>query len=259
MNDILNKLDPRTKILLIPVLSLLTFVINKLPAAALLLALFIFLRLNVKIPLQNVKLYIKLTFVIILFILILQMLFAPGERYILNPLIPHSIPYIGGNGSLKWDGVIITLIIICRLSTLFIILPVFIATTKPYEIVMGLTKLGFNYRTSYIIITTFNLIPQLKEDARTIMDAQKLRGVRIFEEGSFIEKIKAYPSLAVPLVLGAMRKAQHMGTAMDARAFGAYKERTWLLELKMKTSDYMAFIICISISAIMLVFNFFLV
>jgi energy-coupling factor transport system permease protein len=91
------------------------------------------------------------------------------------------------------------------------------------------------------------------------MDAQKLRGMRTFEKGSFWQKMKAYPALVMPLVLGAMRKAQLMGTAMDARAFGAYKNRTWLIQLKMKTPDYLAFTVCIVLTAFALTLNFLII
>jgi energy-coupling factor transport system permease protein len=105
---------------------------------------------------------------------------------------------------------------------------------------MGLTGLGFNYRAAFIITTAFNLIPSFEEEGRAIMDTQKLRGMSAFEDGSFFAKLKAYPGLVVPLVLGAMRKAQMAGLAMDSRAFGVYKTRTWLEKPSIKARDYLA-------------------
>jgi len=92
------------------------------------------------------------------------------------------------------------------------------------------------------------------------MDAQKLRGsfaptgcvsfensrskerctkVRRIKERFFLAKLKAYPALVVPLVLGAMRKAQSASLAMDSRAFGAFKKRTWLEKPVIKVHDYL--------------------
>jgi len=242
MEYFLHRLDPRTKILLVPVFSLLVFIIDKLPAAISILICFLALRMLLKIPFRNTGIYFRMLTAIIIFIILLQMLFGPGENYIIWPL--------------KYDGLILGLIIGCRLAALMLILPILVMTTGPYLIVMGLTRLGLNYRASYIVTATLNLVPVFREEARSIMDAQKLRGMRAFEKGSFFDKFRAYKALAVPLVLGAMRRAQLAGIAMDARAFGAYKTRSWLTVLKMKTRDYLSFAASFVFAALMLTLNY---
>ena len=241
MNSFLYRLDPRTKLLLIPLLSMLVFIVNTLAAAIILLICFLALRMSVKIPFRNTKFYFKMLSAIIIFLIFLQMLFGPGETYIIGPF--------------RYDGFILGLVIGCRLVALMLLLPILTITTSPYMIVLGLTRLGLNYRASYVINTALNLVPVFEEEARNIMDAQKLRGMKAFEEGSFLDKAKAYPFLAMPLVLSAMRRAQLAGIAMDARAFGAYTSRTWLLHLKMKLPDYLSFAAFFVFTALMFVVN----
>ena len=241
MGSFLHRLDPRTKILLVPLLSILVFIIDKLPLAVMLLFCFLALRMSVKAPFRNTKFYFKMMSAIIAFLILMQMLFGPGENYIIWPL--------------RYEGLILGLVIGCRLVALMFLLPILNKTTSPYMIVLGLTKLGLDYRASYIITSALNLVPVFEEEARNIMDAQKLRGMKAFEEGSFFNKMKAYPSLAVPLILGAMRRAQLAGIAMDARAFGAYKSRTWLLQLKMKLPDYLSFAAFFVFTALILILN----
>jgi energy-coupling factor transporter transmembrane protein EcfT len=53
-----------------------------------------------------------------------------------------------------------------------------------------------------------------------------------------------------------MRKAQYAGIAMDSRAFGACRTRTWLTEIKMKREDFLAFAASFVFSAVMLALNF---
>ena len=60
----------------------------------------------------------------------------------------------------------------------------------------------------------------------------------VFENGKTIEKMKAYPALIIPMVVGAMKKSVLMGVAMDARAFGCSKKRTYVRDLMMRTADY---------------------
>lgn len=171
----------------------------------------------------------------------MQTIFGPGESYIVKSLF--SLP-------VKPDGFILGLIIVCRLASLLIILPVFTETTPFNKIASGFCALGFNYRSAFIITTAFNLIPIFKEEAFVIMDAQKLRGVR--KTG-----IKTYAGILVPLMLGAMRKAQNSSIAMDSRAFGIYNTRTWIEKPCMKTYDYIFMVSCIVFTSCFLFFNYF--
>ncbi|MDC7240303.1 MAG: energy-coupling factor transporter transmembrane component T, partial [Spirochaetales bacterium] len=77
-------------------------------------------------------------------------------------------------------------------------------------------------------------------------------GFSVFEEGRFREKMKAFPALVVTLVIGAMRRAQAMGVAMDARGFGAGKSRTYRLTLKMTGSDWAVFFLMVLLAALLM-------
>jgi len=227
--------DARSKLFFIILLTILVFLIDKLPVAVCLLLFVIVVRLASKVPFRILKLLKNLT-LLAAFIILMQSFFGPGENYILKPIFPYSFPVLGGIGHIKKEGFFLGLIIICRLAALLIILPVFTETTPPHKIAAGLCALGLNYRISFIITTAFNLIPFFKDTTLIIMDSQKLRGLRAFG-------IRAYVSLLFPLMLSAMRKAQVSSIAMDSRAFGIYKTRTWTNKPRMKTSDFY-FIIC---------------
>jgi len=258
MELFLHKLDPRTKLIILPVFSVLVFVVDKLPAAAGLMAGLLAIRAASGVPLCNYRSYIKYISVMIVFIILIQMLLGPGDRYIIKPLFPYGIPLFGGLGSLKWDGLIVGLIVGCRLISLALLLPMLTMSTEPYQLAMGLAALGLNYRAAYTITAAFNLIPVFREDARGIMEAMKMRGDRAFEGGSALDKFRACPAIAVPLVLGAMRRAQLAGIAMDSRAFGAHKTRTWLAKPVMKGADYLAFAAALVFTALVLFLNHFL-
>jgi energy-coupling factor transport system permease protein len=223
-------LDARTKLFIIFLFTLLVFFIDTFSAAVCLLLSFIVIRLTAGIPPLGFK-YLKNLTLLAVFIIFTQTLFGPGETYIVNPLFPASFPFFGGTGSLKWEGFILGIVVVCRLAALMLLLPILTLTTPPHQISAGLCALGFNYRAAFIITTALNFIPFFKEEALIIMDAQKLRGMRKFG-------IKSYINLLVPLMLGAMRKAQISSVIMDSRAFGVYKTRTLLEKPKMKRLDF---------------------
>jgi len=242
-------LDARTKLFFILLLTLLIFFINTLVAAVCLPVSIIVIRFVTRIPLKGFKNLKNLTLLAI-FIIFIQTLFYPGETFIVKPLFPASFPFLGGAGSLKWEGFILGIVIICRLAALILLLPMLTLTTSPYQISAGLCALGVNYRAAFVITTALNLIPAFKEEALLIMDAQKLRGMRKFG-------IKSYINLLVPLMLGAMRKAQASSVVMDSRAFGAYKTRTWLEKPKMKSLDFFFIAGSVVFFVIMMFINFY--
>ena len=243
----INKLDPRAKLVSVMLLTVLVFFINRLLVIFCLMLFFIFIRFLAKVSFRSIKSIRNLTLLVI-FIILTQTFFGPGDNYIAFPFWGSSI--------LKLDGFIFGLVIVCRLSAIMILFPVFTETTSPYLVAAGIHGLGFNYRSAFVITTTFNLIPLFKEDASVIIDARKLRGMCSFEDGSFIAKMKAYVSLAVPLVLVAMRKARSSSIAMDSRAFGAYKTRTWIDKPKIKSSDMIALFACVIFCICLLFLNY---
>jgi energy-coupling factor transport system permease protein len=252
----IQNLDPRVKISLVSLFSVLIIIIDKLPAAAVMAFVFLIVRFAAKIPFNGKS--IRALVVMTVFIIILQTLFNPGKNYILNPIFPLSFPFFGGTGSLKWEGLLLGLVISCRLTALMLLLPVFTETTDPYQISQGLTRLGLNYRIAFVISAAFNLIPLYKDEALSVIEAQKLRGISTFEKGSFYAKMKTYPALVIPLVLTAMRKASLTGIAMDSRAFGAYKSRTWCENISLKIQDYITCAISLVFMVFMLWFNFYM-
>jgi len=241
-------LDARTKLFFVLLLTLLIFFINNLITAVCLTLSFIIIRFTAGIPPKGFQ-YLKNLTLLAVFIIFIQTLFGPGETFILKPLFPESFPFFGGAGSLKWEGFILGIVIVCRLIALILLLPILTLTTEPYQIEMGLCALGVNYRASFVITAAINLIPSFKEEALLIMDAQKLRGMRKFG-------IKSYITMLVPLMLGAMRKAQTSSIVMDSRAFGVYKTRTWLEKPKMKSLDFFFITASVVFFVIMMFINF---
>jgi len=258
----LKKLDARTKLLCVLLITVLIFLVDKIPSVLCLLFSLIIFRLTVQVPFRGIKFFINLT-LLAAFIILLQTIFFPGTNYILKPIIPQSFFIFGGAGSLKWEGFFMGLVIACRLFALMILFPVFTETTSPHMIACGLCAMKLNYRTAFIITSAFNLIPLFKQEAMLIIDAQKLRGLNSFEKVRGAGKplfsgLKAYLSLLLPLILGAMRRAQNSAAAMDSRAFGIFKTKTWLDKNTLKAGDFWFFTACTAFIACILFVNYYL-
>ena len=254
----LHRMDPRTKLLLILLFTVLVFIVDSLYLAVIQMLFFVAICLSARIPIRKIFTHYRFLLFLVVLVLILQMLFGqetPGCRYLVHPLIPEWFPLLGGMGSLKLDGLFTGLMISCRIIALTVLLPALTMTTEARLLAYGITRLGINYWAAHIITSTLNLIPSFEEETRLIMDARKLRGVVSFEKGNLFSRLKEYPALALPLMIKAMRKALMVGLAMDARAFGAYKTRTWLLSARMSAIDIAAFAAGTAYSVIIITAN----
>jgi len=149
-------------------------------------------------------------------------------------------------------GLITGVMIGCRIISLVVILPLLTATTSAGDIAFSITRLGFNYKTAYIITSAFNLLPSFREDARQLIDARRLRRGK----GSVFARFGEYAKIALPLMIKAMRRASAVGLAMDSRAFGAYRSRTWPRRTRMSALDYTAIAAVFVYTAIIITANY---
>lgn len=253
-----HRMDPRIKMILLVLFTVVIFMISNFYVLLAVFALVMLVWKTANLPLKNIIRYMKFLMSLVAFLVVLQgLFFSSGENpvVLVHPIIPEVVPLIGGHGTLYLDGIVFGLVLGFRLLTLVCIMPIFVMTTTIGETALGLVKLGMNYKYAYMTTTALNLIPSLQDEARVVMDAQKMRGFTVFETGKFMEKLRAYSTLVVPLVVGAMRRAQLMGVAMEARAFGVMKKRTYRDELHMKGSDVAALVLCTGLCAGFIVAN----
>jgi energy-coupling factor transporter transmembrane protein EcfT len=93
------------------------------------------------------------------------------------------------------------------------------------------------------------LIPSFEEEARLIIDARRLRGMKSLKKTNVAKRLREYSAIMLPLMIKALRKAVIIGLAMDSRAFGAHPKRTWLNEAKMKPIDFTVLAVGIAYAA----------
>ena len=67
------------------------------------------------------------------------------------------------------------------------------------------------------------------------------------------QKLAMYRRLALPIVYGAMLKAQQLAIAMEARGFRAYPRRTYLRRLEFYWADYVIMAIFLTGTIILMI------
>jgi energy-coupling factor transport system permease protein len=121
---------------------------------------------------------------------------------------------------------------------------IFFLTTSPDHLGLALQQSRIPYEFCFAFTTAVRFVPVLADEAQTIMDAQKARGLEL-ERGNFLKRVRNYIPILIPLIVNAIRRSLELAEAMESRAWGASKKRTNLYVLKLKRPDYILTIISI--------------
>jgi energy-coupling factor transport system permease protein len=123
---------------------------------------------------------------------------------------------------------------------------IFFLTTSPDNLSLALEQSRIPYDFCFAFTTAVRFVPILAMEAQTIMDAQKSRGLEL-EKGGFIKKIRNYIPILIPLIVSSIRRSLEMAETMEARGFGAKKNRTNLYVLKFTKTDIIVLAISITV------------
>jgi len=126
---------------------------------------------------------------------------------------------------------------------------IFFLTTSPDVLGLALEQSHIPYEFCFAFTTAVRFVPVLADEAQTIMDAQKARGLEL-EKGNFLKRVRNYIPILVPLIVNAIRRSLELAEAMESRAWGATKKRTNLYVLKPKREDYLLAFITVAILAL---------
>jgi energy-coupling factor transport system permease protein len=157
--------------------------------------------------------------------LVIQTLTLPGShvafRILGHPIYAESADYALASA--------------LRIYTIILSSLVFVRITDPRELAIALvTQMKVPYRIAYAFFIALRIIPTIEEEIKLIRAAQAVRGV--VRQRSITGRIGESKRYAIPLLVGSLRKASMMVMSMEARAFGAYPERTFVEAPRMSAS-----------------------
>jgi energy-coupling factor transport system permease protein len=125
---------------------------------------------------------------------------------------------------------------------------IFFLTTSPDHLGLAMEQTRVPYEFVFAFTTAVRFVPVLAEEAESIMDAQKARGLEL-EKGNFLKRIRNYVPILIPLIVSAIRRSLELAEAMESRAWGATKNRTNLYVLRMHRGDAVMIAITLGVLA----------
>jgi energy-coupling factor transport system permease protein len=135
-----------------------------------------------------------------------------------------------------------------KLAELLAASVLFLSTTKVEEFMVGLARLGVPYRARFAITLSFRLAPLFIDSYLTVVDAESLRGLD-FSRGRIIERLRRYVPVVIPVFMGALRKANNMAMALEARGFGMNPHPTSYIEYPVRRRDIATLVFLIGLGA----------
>lgn len=132
----------------------------------------------------------------------------------------------------------------------------FILTTNPSEFAASLNKIGISYKIAYSVSIALRYIPDIQREYHDISFAQQARGIDMSKKEKLRKRIKNMSSILMPLIFSSLDRIENISTAMELRAFGKNKKRTWYSERKFTKGDYLSIIVVVIILGLSLWFNY---
>lgn len=118
-------------------------------------------------------------------------------------------------------------------------------TTTPVALAEGVVQLLRPLRRLHVPVDEFGLmvlvalrfIPVLVQETEQLVKAQASRGADL-ATGSPVARVRGVALLLVPLVQGALRRAQGLAAALESRGYGVTREATLLHEGNLRLADW---------------------
>lgn len=129
----------------------------------------------------------------------------------------------------------------------------FILTTDPSEFAASLNKIGVSYKVAYTVSIALRYIPDVQRDYKDISFAQQARGIDLSSKEKLSKRIKNSAAILMPLIFSSLERIDKISLAMELRAFGNNKKRTWYNSRRFGKRDYVSIAILIIIVAISII------
>ena len=240
----LYRLNPLAKLLApVPAMVLLVFVRE----AAVPLA---FLALSYAVLLVGVSFTPRLAVVLLLALPLGAVAIGFGFSLWTDPAhVDHSvILWQVGTWKLYGGAVLIGMATALRLAAIVALaLIAGLSTTGPDLVRAGVQQLRVPYRIGYTALAAFRFVPRFGHELEVIRQAHRVRGAH-GGRGPFAA-IARWGGYLVPLLAGAIRHAERVALAMDARAFGAYPDRTERHLVPFRARDVVFIVLFLAASA----------
>lgn len=237
-NTWIYSLDPRVKVALVFVLIVLTFLWPSVPVALVVSGIALMFLLIAQVPRARIMRFLRGIAVLLVLVLVLTTLFAGGAGpawFVWGPI--RVTPQGFHQGAL----------LASRLLALGLVFFFWLSTTDQGEMTRGFVALGLPYDWGLTVALALRYLPILAGLFEQVREAQEARGLDLAQR-SFYARLQAYRPILIAVVIGALRHAERLGWALEARALGGGEARRSVFRpLRFHQEDYWALAILFAV------------
>lgn len=187
-----------------------------------------------RIPLGEAMRAVRGVLVLLAFSCLLNMFFVAGD----------NVLWQWGPMQLTAEGVYRSVVLLLRLVALVAFAGLLSYTTTPLDLADGVERLLSPFKRlglpahefAMMMSIALRFIPVLTDEFGRIVKAQQSRGGG-WADGTVTERLRGMVSVAVPLLYNALKRADDLAIAMEARAYTGGEGRVTLREPKWRTCD----------------------
>lgn len=222
-DSLVHRLDPRVKIIVTFVFSVVVALTGSIATAATALGLPLFLILAARLDLTCVLRRIAVVNTFVLFLCLFLPFTYPGRTiYSIGPLDVHM------------EGLMQAVLIAIKSNAVILMVIALLGTSTVFSLVHALGRLGMSDKLVHLFFFCFRYIHVIHEEYHRLSNAMKMRG---FKPGTNVHTYRSYAYLMGMLLVRSFDRSRRIFAAMKCRAF---KGRFYVLQdYRMKNSDYL--------------------
>ena len=111
---------------------------------------------------------------------------------------------------------------------------------------MSLQRIGIGYTVPFMLTTAFKFLPEFLSNFNTIKESFLTRAFEL-DKGNIFQRMKNFIPLFIPLIDSSLDKSVNVASAMQLRAFGAKKKRSFYVKYSFGVLDALLILLCIGL------------
>lgn len=252
-NSVIHRLDPRAKLVGLIIYIMAVFMANSYTLFGILYLFGAAVVIASRVPLSKVLKSIRGVLILLILTGVLNILFTPGDTL----LWQWGVLKITAEGLNKGALMVLRLIGLIAFSSILTL------TTTPILLSDGVESLFKPLKKFKVPVHEFSMmmtialrfIPILMDEADKIMKAQRSRGGDL-NSGSIGRRVKGIVAIIIPLFFNALKRADDLAIAMEARGYEGDNGRTKLRQLQWQGRDTTALAAVTLLAAAVIVMRF---
>ena len=178
--------------------------------------------------------FMKFTLFLCIAIIIVNALVSSHGSHVLFEA-PFRMPVMGAP-IITLEAIVYGAAMALRLLAIISAFAILTFTIHPDDMMLAMIKMKLPYKSVLVTSLSTRFIPTLIDDMERITDVQRSRGLEL-DKGKLSQRIRSRSSIVIALLSNSLDRAVQVAEAMESRAFGTGRHRTFYKNIRFSPID----------------------